>query len=285
MAPPDALRCYAVRRLNPFLGVTQVVECGDARAISTDGRNWELQWRVERRTGWGRLNLGQVETVYCRLGLWSTAEGLAKIALPPHVDRITADQRCGQLVEAIEASLAAIPFALADRRECWLLDATTGKPCALLASQVPAHAPLVQPPRRWQGGSALAAEIDWSPLTAWLVRLCLPAPAWIERDEAGEGQLAGEGRRLASADFPELLLIPPAAALERETALYACYLEQRAPRLLMLPMAESTRSALEALSCRQPAETVRFCGLYPAIADPARLTALRVQVRLTTAAD
>jgi len=41
--------CYGVRRLNPFQGILQVVELGDARALSLDGVRWEIQVRCAQR--------------------------------------------------------------------------------------------------------------------------------------------------------------------------------------------------------------------------------------------
>ena len=39
----EAPVCYGVRRLNPFLGMLQVVELANARALSPDGLRWEIQ--------------------------------------------------------------------------------------------------------------------------------------------------------------------------------------------------------------------------------------------------
>lgn len=37
MNTPQGLRCYAVRRLNPFLGVVQIIETETARASTSNG--------------------------------------------------------------------------------------------------------------------------------------------------------------------------------------------------------------------------------------------------------
>lgn len=44
-------RKHALRRLNPFRGISHVVEGMDGRAISTDGFNWELQMCGRRSAG------------------------------------------------------------------------------------------------------------------------------------------------------------------------------------------------------------------------------------------
>lgn len=77
------VRRLVLRRVNPFRGITHVVEIDQARAITTDGTNWELQIQVERATGWGSLKLGRTETLYCRYAVWAGDEGMARY--PMHV--------------------------------------------------------------------------------------------------------------------------------------------------------------------------------------------------------
>jgi hypothetical protein len=57
-------RCYAFRRLNPYLGVTQVVDGSHGRGVSVDGVNWELQLRMRLPAGGGFLNRGAVHNRY-----------------------------------------------------------------------------------------------------------------------------------------------------------------------------------------------------------------------------
>lgn len=71
------MRRHALRRLNPFLGVMQVVENAAGRALSVDGVNWEIQLRSTLPAGWGVLNRGRGENVFFRFGVWSRAEGMA----------------------------------------------------------------------------------------------------------------------------------------------------------------------------------------------------------------
>ncbi len=51
MQAPMNTRCYAARRLNPFLGVVQVLETGTARAISVDSLNWQIQVKARQQPG------------------------------------------------------------------------------------------------------------------------------------------------------------------------------------------------------------------------------------------
>jgi len=50
------VRAYAVRRVNPFLGVLQVIETPGGRAISSNGVVWEIELRTERSGMWGSPN-------------------------------------------------------------------------------------------------------------------------------------------------------------------------------------------------------------------------------------
>ena len=40
------IRAYSKRMLSPFIGQVQILETGQARALTLDGKNWELQYRV-----------------------------------------------------------------------------------------------------------------------------------------------------------------------------------------------------------------------------------------------
>ena len=53
------LLCYALRRLNPFLGVVQVVETPSGRASSSNGLVWDVQILTEGPADWGSLGSGR----------------------------------------------------------------------------------------------------------------------------------------------------------------------------------------------------------------------------------
>ena len=67
------VRGYAIRRVNPLLGVLQVIETAGGRAVSTNGVVWDIEIRAERATGWGSLNRNKTQVAYYRYGLWSKA--------------------------------------------------------------------------------------------------------------------------------------------------------------------------------------------------------------------
>lgn len=255
--------CYAFRRLNPYLGTTQVVDSAQGRAVSVDGVNWELQLRMRLPAGWGFLDRGG-ETAYLRFGVWSQAEGLARFPPARNVDPNAAEKAAASLLQNIGAALPRLPFALIDTLECWLVDIVR-KPLALLASQKP-DAPL--PERRMRRWMPLLPEVaqassdDFSPLTAWVTQRALPGPCWIARDEEGNGRLVaganGERKAFPASEFPETLVDLSGCMDERVIELHAHYLAALAPRLLMLPLSAATRARLEALAARQPTEMARF---------------------------
>lgn len=285
-------RCHAVRRVNPFLGVTQVVETDDGRALSVDGVNWEIQLRAELPASWGVLNRGTSERSYCRHAVWSSAEGLACFPPAPYLDQRKAKRATPHLIAAVSVAQADLPFLLVDCLECWLLDAASGKPLALLHSQPPGAALPSRMTRRWvpvlKDDPALPRD-SLDSLAVGVARRALPAPCWIERSTGGEGRALGdqgmsECETYATKDFPELLLDVSAMQEVAVAEQVEDYLARLAPRLLMLPLHTETRSRLEDLAMRQPGEVAHFFRLYPAVCDAMRLNAARVQAQLIAAA-
>ncbi len=292
-----ATRRYAERRLNPFLGVIQVIESEVGRAISTDGHNWEIQLYAARSVGWGSLGAAQPFGLY-RHGVWSEAEGLACFPSPPTVVREQASRSAQALIAAIRAALGALPFPLRDRYERWLLDASAAqRPLALLEAVTGAE-PLAQGrAAKWRCMTGESPGLDGDG------RAALEAQVWARAGQAGRSQwfrrepdgsglalaarpvMPGQvndalgGRCLEAEDFPELLLWEGwEEAGERERA--DQYLAALAPRLLMLPLSETTRARLEQAAAHQALAVDRFYRLYPQVMDSALLVRLRVEARL-----
>ncbi len=286
-------RRYALRRLNPFRGITRVVEVTDggvARAASTDGVNWELQVLTERPVGWGSLNLGRTETLYFRYGVWSEEEGLARYPVHPALERQRLHRAAERLVEVLSAAPAAGCDETSDRYECWLLDAADQRPLALLAAAATAETIPAHVASRWHAAPGDAESLAGlgreraETLERMVARLAGPA-AWFERKSGGAGQKVGAGDTvMLPADvFPELMVTeawpdPDAAAA------VAAYIDWLAPRLLMLPLAAATRARLERAAAAQPDAVAHFFRLYPAVSDPYLMNSLRVQARLNQAA-
>ncbi len=306
--PVMPMECYAVARLNPFMGMLQVVRTGAARALSADGVYWEIQVLAEQpEHDWRSPNANEPQMRYFRFGAWTAESGLQRVPVSPILDlnRMLAAEQ--ELVALLPEALRQLPFAPGHRFELWLLDpeqrplaliASTVKAqfisevrtepwaaCALtehgfvapslLARQIPAHDG--HNPRRH------AAELERQ------VRLAAGSPtrqAWFERDEDGAGSVLDDPRRrLAAADFPALLLAedwpePAAAALARD------YFAWNAPYLLTLPgLGLETRGPLERAAAKRAVLTAALYRLFPEIIDPERLRAVRVEAKLREAAD
>lgn len=275
---------YGLRRLNPYRGVVQIVEAGDAAAHSHDGVTWHL--RADDGYGWVRPS-----------GIWVEGEGL----------RAGPERTNTEIVAALETR-PALPFRLADSLEFWLLDKAEGKPLALLAS--------TRPSRPWEGS---LEELQWHPFVLSfsgfrsptleqqglrgrehrdaLARLVnsaarpMPAAQWFKRAADGSGaglhgvRLVPEwgGRRLPADAFPELLVRTPDNNL-LEQSVISDYHAWLAPLLLLLPeLCDTTRRALEAEAVRRPAWLYRVHRLLPKILDAQRLQAALVAARLEAA--
>ena len=295
-------RRYAVRRLNPFLGVLQVIESDQGRAISTDGVNWELQLYGERSVGWGSLGTTKQLALY-RFGVWSEQEGLARFPSPPSVDRALAKAAGLALLEAARATYRLLPLPLCDRYERWLLDTSPEqRPIALLAA-VSGAEPLAlgrAPP--WS--CALGDETVMAPEQRSALETQVRARAgqsgrsqWFRREADGSGMAlaAGEvmpgqrsetygGRWLDAEAFPELLLREDWDD-PGERRRVADYLAGIAPRLLMLPLRAETRDRLERQAATQALAVDHFHRLYPRVMDEAWLVRLRVEAQLRRGAE
>ena len=131
----DRVAAYAIRRVNPFLGVLQVIETDGGRAISANGVVWDIEVLAERSSsGWGSLNRNNPGKAYYRYGLWSLQDGLVARPLAPHLESDPLTHKCQQLITCIRQRLEQLPFRLQDKRELWLFDQRSKRPLVLLAS-------------------------------------------------------------------------------------------------------------------------------------------------------
>lgn len=144
----DQVRCFAVRRLNPFLGVLQFIETPESRATTSNGVVWHIELQALREAAWGSLNAAPGQREWYLHGLWSEAEGLVEAPVGSARDSADAARRCADLIAAIRHPENSLPFDLVDTRELWLLDATEGRPLALLDALPPGERYPQPEPRR-----------------------------------------------------------------------------------------------------------------------------------------
>lgn len=281
-------RLYAIRRVNPFLGVMQVVETDGARALSTNGVSWSLELQTERRVGWGTLNRDNYETAYCIYGMWSAADGLVCLPHSPLLDGAALRQQADRLIEEIDRYSGQLPFTLEDDRELWLFDDREQRPLALLATAVDASGTTGGRARRWSacaGNGGLPGQRAFPAAERLQERVrqragANPVSHWIARDSVGAGRVAGGGETLAAALFPVLLLREDwASRADRE--LVEAYLNWIAPALLTLQhLQDADRRRLEPMLQSQSASIEHHWRLFPKVIDPGVVNAARTINRL-----
>lgn len=281
---------YALRLLAPYQGVLQIVDTGEARAMSPDGIEWQVQVRVGTRNPvWGEFEGDEDETRLMVYGLWTQDTGLVRLPFDPMADMAEARAQAEDMVTRLPAAMAQAPFPLADQHELWLLD-TEAQPLALLASvrrgdPLPAHVR-----SRWQGSPSMhfarhLYELDGDGLArlqasgdemARLVEQAAgtrPETRWIDRSEP----------------HPELDF-PPAGVRHRwpeadQQTVADDWLCWQAPLLLMLPELDAAlRARLEEFAMRQVSSVARYWRSWPEVIDRDRLQAALVAARLQAGA-
>ena len=280
-------RYYALRRVNPYRGVVQIVEVGEVTAHSFDGVAWHL--RADDGYGWVRPT-----------GIWIEGEGL-KAGHAKNLDDI---------LPALETR-PPLPFPIVDTQELWLLDQKSGLPLALLACDREGVKHNERPESEWHPfvlsftgfHSPILAESDKADprppphhrdvLARMVNQAARPNPAaqWFQRDQAGAGvglsglriPFALQGRHLPAEAFPELL-VRETGNSRLENSVIADYHAQLSPILLSWPrLSVATRARLESQACEQPQWLARIHRLLPCRVDAARIQAALVAARLEQA--
>lgn len=309
---PAEVRCYGLRRVNPFLGVVAVVQTAAARALSVDGVNWSLQVLAHPPRGLWAAGDDAPEQRYFRFGGWSPGEGMTRVPLTPILDVGRMISAVRELVAAIEENLSALPFPLAPELELWLLD-QEGQPLALLATCVDETAleEIGQPD--WIAGGRGERPFVSSALTALgiaerdargsaqhaeflerrVYRAAGPRPRarWFRR-EPGAGRRVGVDASGGQSDGPLPAAVFPRLHLRAEwpgeqgegvptNALVADYLGWLSPYLLTLPyLPDDLRARLEREARRHALAVDLVWRLYPKVLDPALVRRSRVEAKL-----
>lgn len=300
-------RHYAVRRVNPFDGVLQIVETDNARAYSPNGMAWQLQVLARRPDHtWRSANGTQATEQFFNFGIWSVRNGTQKVPANPVLDIGTMHAAADSLVEGLRSLLDRVPFELIDDYECWATD-PDGKPVALLATaEEPALiGQLNSGPWRATGESdqgfispSLGASGNvthgsggprrHAALLEQQVRLRAQHTARFRRLVDGSGvpmEATGRAAMLDASAFPPLGLTTEwERAAEQE--LVQDYLAWQSPKLLMLQSVDDElRRWLEARACKRAEELAAAYRLLPRIIDRDRIEAARVEAKLRNAAN
>lgn len=126
------IQAYSKRLLSPFIGQVQIVETGQARVLTLDGNNWELQYRVS----FGRGPVADQQQAvkkhnYVRAAIIRPS-GIERMPLPPYLETNAVEQQVQILSATLEE--VSVPLPPADMHEYWLLDEADKQPLALIFS-------------------------------------------------------------------------------------------------------------------------------------------------------
>lgn len=305
MTGAAAPRHFAVRQVNPYDGVLQILVGEDARAYSANGRVWQIQAAAERPDHtWRSVNEGSASRQFFNFGLWDAHGGLHQVPANPVLDIGAMSAAAERLVTQLSPLIDSLPFSLADHIECWSMDAED-RPIALLATSEDRHAIRDRRIAPWQAThqtergfvapSLLGVDAD-SPSSpaagthaAHLehrVRTRGCTQAWFDRSDPNRVyRLDTHGQSLEGGawDFPPLGLTtdwtdPDTRELVQD------YLDWLAPRLLLLPsLSDELRARLEQAACRRAVELSTVYPLLPRIVDQAAVEAARVEAELRRA--
>ena len=290
-AAADTVRNYAIRHVNPFLGVLQVIDGRGCRALSANGVVWEIEIRAERQSGWGSLNRNSREVAYYRYGLWSQDDGLVTRPLPPQLDSEFFTRQCSLLIDRIRERLGQLPFKLTDTLELWLFNQDGQRPLALLASAIPGSTLPSPEPRYWSSGTGADGVPSQRryPAASQLETMVRQragfniAKHWINRQDDGSGIIEASNSRLPADAFPAFLLSEDWPEMEQAT-LARDFIEWTAPSLLTLQnLATDERTRLENSLNIQAESVEHHWHLYPEVLNENCVRAARVQCRLQKA--
>lgn len=283
-----AVHCYAIRRVNPFLGVLQVIKTAGGRAISANGVVWDIEIRVEKAAEWGSLNRHNRQAAYYRYGLWSLDDGLVSRPLASNLDGDAITLQCDLLIDCIRDHIDQLPFRLEDQLELWLFDQTDRIPLALLASVIPGDKLPSPEPKYWKshiGADGVPSQRKF-PAAGEIETMVRQRAGfnvnkhWVTRHKDGSGTMESNNTRLNTETFPAFLLTEEwpedeQAKLARE------YIEWISPSLLTLHhLHRQARARLEKSLNVQAVSVEHHWHLYPEIIDEHCINAARVQCRL-----
>jgi len=275
---------YSRRLLSPFIGVVQVAELPNARALSLDGRNWEVQHARISEARFRTLHPGADPNLRFTLVAMIENGALRTGFGRPSVPSDSVDAAVDHLYAAV--TVASLPFDAADDYEYWLLDEADGAPLALLQACVAAdERELVRGRTSWVAMPAAqlavpsieeSGETYVPPVNYRLERAVAdraghrPRATWLKRDNLN----------FAHRTLPPCLLREDWHD-EEQRQLYESYINRLAPRLLMLPdLPHETRRRLEVAAREHVFDVERFHAVYPEVVEDGLLKAARVEAKL-----
>jgi hypothetical protein len=280
----NMIKAYSQRLSPPFSGQAQIAESDRARAITLDGQSWEVHF-LKGGSSADTRGYHKHQRSYLRAA-YVNNDWIRRVSEEGSYDGKEIDERILELARFLAD--AALPFPVADVHEYWLLDAQDKSPLALIFTCVDAEQMSTFPEHpEWTALPAAVMPIERS--DEELACGTPPVNYQVERlvaERAGSYPKARWFRRSAneSVPFPPLLLRED---WQDQQAHELCqrYLRRQSPRLLMLHGLEhDNRLRLERAARANVMEVARFYPVYPEIADPELMNAIRVEARIRGAA-
>ncbi len=285
-----SVRCYAIRRVNPFLGVMQVVEAEQGRALSCNGVVWEILVRATQGSTRDGPGPDHKKKTYYRFGMWSRDHGLMKRASAPAADQdyFELASKCETLVEHLREHHDQLPFELEDNLELWLFEQNKQKPIALLYSLIPGTSLPSPEPGYWSaciGANGSPGQRRFPQSRALEAQVSQRAgfniqKQWITRLPGGDGVVESTGSSIPADRFPVFLLEENWA--DGEEQMRACeYIKWISPSLLTLQhLDKDVRARIENSLNVQAISIEHHWRLYPEVIDRKLLKAARVQSKI-----
>jgi hypothetical protein len=306
MPSPDAPDCFAVRRLNPFLGVAEVMDIGFARAVSIDGITWQVQIHARPPAGkWGSQEHDPAGRRYVRFGHWTETDGLVRTPVNPELDINELIRKSGMLLEVLGACAGNIPYNLEDTVELWLMDGNR-MPLALLASVVredltrnvkvdkwwaamPAEAGFHSPVLEKKGypNTASGSGRGHASCIEKQVMDLASGHQWFTRSADGSGRMlvnegahSGAQRAFRRECFPDFT-VRDCWENEDIAAVVSDWIQWSAPRLLTLQdLDDTTRGSLEHAARPNAMLVDETFRLYPRVINEDLIERARVEARI-----
>jgi hypothetical protein len=295
----NQIQRHAVRLLNPFRGVMNIIEYQGAEAVTIDGINWDIYVKDMSLTRDLEQSPNMLITEI-RFGHWSETSGLRRGPIYPSEDFDEMERQGLVVYQYLLHHAQDMPFMLNDDFELWLLD-QNDQPLALLGSAFAANRLYYDQPLSWTTGMACRDFFNHKqnnkntsrPFTGMLESTVKsmagksPQAQWFHRQQDISIGLGGidlneslEGRELENDYFPEFF-IPEVIQSDIDDFIFEDYLDFLAPYLLTLPtLTVEQRTRFEQEATRQALCVERLYRLYPDIQQQKYINSARIEARL-----
>ena len=279
------IRAYSQRLMPPYSGQVQIAESDRARALTLDGKSWEIHFLQNAEVDESQTGKFTHRRFIRVLNL--EHHSLQNIAESSSTQAEDVDERVVELATYLAS--AALPFPSNDSYEYWLLDKEDESPLALIFSCSDEELMSNFPSKtEWMALPAAVMPIGYTeeekeskrPPVNYRVEQMIaeragyyPKAKWFKRDV---------NEKVA---FPSLLIREDWQDRDKHQ-LCQRYLQRQSSRLLMLHgLSREDRQRLEISAKGHALEVGRFHKLYPEVVDTKLMNAILVEARLRAATE